>query len=41
MLTGIAFAICVFAAVAASRIAKVHRTRNMDKAMRDYVRRAY
>jgi hypothetical protein len=41
MLPEIAIAICVSAMIAIWRIAKARRTRTANKAMRDYVRRAY
>jgi hypothetical protein len=41
MLAGILGAIFVLAAFAFAKIVKARRTRTIDKAMRDYVRRAY
>jgi hypothetical protein len=41
MLAGILGAIFVLAAFALVKIIKARRTRTIDKAMRDYVRRAY
>jgi hypothetical protein len=41
MLPEIAIAVCVSAMIAIWRIAKARRTRTANKAMRDYVRRAY
>jgi hypothetical protein len=41
MLTAIAVTICVSATITIWRITKVRRTRTANKAMRDYVRRAY
>ena len=41
MLTAIGTIVCVLAAIGIVRIAKVRRTRSMDKEMRDYIRRAY
>ena len=41
MLVGVGCAICVLAAIGITRFAKARRTRTIDRAMRDYVRRAY
>jgi hypothetical protein len=41
MLEEIAIAICVSAIIAIWLITKARRRRTVDKAMRDYVRRAY
>jgi hypothetical protein len=41
MLAEIGIAVCVSAIIAIWRIAKSRRTRTANKAMRDYVRRAY
>jgi hypothetical protein len=41
MLAGVVGAICALIAIVSVKIVKARRTRAMDRAMRDYVRRAY